>query len=366
MAGGVLVLLQVLLLLGGATANSCNMTRLLKHLSTEQVVFHWDEGYEVARQQYFSLRPLEQPAVLRPSVVVFAKSVRDVRKTLRFARECGFDVNTRSGGHQYAGLSSCHADRPQCIQLDMSSFTKFKVRRAVEDGVAVSIGPGLRLGDLYQKLGEKGLFLPAGICPTVAAGGHLQTGGIGMLVQNVGLAVDHVLQYKVVLSSGRVVRASERENVDLFWALRGGAPGNFGVVTEITVKAHRNRDWPLAYQAVLNYGFAPETHREVMLEFYDMVKSAEYQQSTDTAFQAVMTFDGLSMQFVYSGRTPIGDSPHASRMLQRLKGIGTPVVTEGVVEMIDVLKTSVGLVKRPEGTSAVLPFEFRTHYTGRG
>jgi FAD/FMN-containing dehydrogenase len=141
-----------------------------------------------------------------------------------FARHCGIETATRSGGHCLAGYSSTRGVlidvRPMCSVL-------------VADGVT-RVGAGTRTGDLCERLFAQGLAIPTGTCPSVGIAGLTLGGGLGILGRAYGLTLDHLLGAQVVLADGRVVECDEHHDPDLFWGLRGAGAGNFGVVTSFT------------------------------------------------------------------------------------------------------------------------------------
>ncbi len=185
---------------------------------------------------------------VRPAAVVLCRSPDDVSATIAFAGRARLETAVRSGGHSVAGRSVT-----QGIVIDVTpmSFVSFA------DGLA-TVGAGARLGDLYDALHEQGLTIPAGCGPSVGIGGLALGGGIGILGRMYGLTCDHLLEADVVLADGRLVHCDEHHDEELFWALRGGGGGNFGVVTSFvfrTVQAPATTifhlTWPLAYAAAL-------------------------------------------------------------------------------------------------------------------
>jgi FAD/FMN-containing dehydrogenase len=101
---------------------------------------------------------------------------------------------------------------------------------SVSDGIA-SVGAGIRLGQLYEALYERGVTVPGGCGPSVGIAGLTLGGGIGILGRRYGLTCDRLRRARLVLADGRLVECDERQEPDLFWALRGAGGGNFGVVT---------------------------------------------------------------------------------------------------------------------------------------
>jgi len=104
-------------------------------------------------------------------------------------------------------------------------------------GIA-TVGAGARLIDVYSTLAQQGLALPAGSCPTVGVAGLTLGGGVGVLGRKFGLTCDNLLSAQVILANGRILTCDASHNPDLFWALRGGGGGNFGVVTSFTFQAY--------------------------------------------------------------------------------------------------------------------------------
>lgn len=165
---------------------------------------------------------------IQPAAVVRCASTRDIQETLAFAKTHNLPLVPRSGGHGYAGYSATAG-----IVLDLSPMSSI----TVGEGIA-TIGAGAKLVDIYDQLTAQGVAIPAGSCPTVGIGGLTQGGGIGIVDRAYGLTCDNLLSAKVVLADGRLVACDADNEPDLFWALRGGGGGNFGIVTEFTFKTH--------------------------------------------------------------------------------------------------------------------------------
>ena len=177
-------------------------------------------GYGAAR------RPaLARFRELRPRAVVRCASVRDVARTIAYARDTGTHVVPRGGGHCFAGHSSTEG-----LVLDLSRLDAITVG---PDGRA-SIGAGARLAVVYDVLHEHGRTVPAGCGPTVGIAGLTLGGGLGLLGRAHGLTCDALVGARVVLANGRVVGCDTDRDPELFWALRGAGGGQFGVVTSLT------------------------------------------------------------------------------------------------------------------------------------
>ncbi|WP_035303889.1 FAD-binding oxidoreductase [Actinokineospora inagensis] len=177
--------------------------------------------YPQAKQLHFA----EFDAV-NPSAIAYCASARDVVTSVCFAQDHGIRVTARSGGHSPAGYSLTDGG----LVVDLS-----RLRSVTSGPSSVVIGPGVQQVDALNALWPQGLGIVGGLCPTVGAGGFIQGGGIGMLTRKHGLGCDHLLGADVVLADGRLVHTSAAREPDLFWALRGGGGGNFGIVTAFEV-----------------------------------------------------------------------------------------------------------------------------------
>jgi FAD/FMN-containing dehydrogenase len=160
----------------------------------------------------------------RPAIVVKCAGVADVMAAVAFGRRTGLPVAVRSGGHSFPGLSTCDGG----IVVDLSFMRGVRVD---PEARTVRAQAGVRLGELDRETQAFGMAVPAGIVTTTGLTGLTLGGGIGWLMRKYGLTIDQLLSVDLVTADGSFVKASERENADLFWGVRG-AGGNFGIVTE--------------------------------------------------------------------------------------------------------------------------------------
>ncbi|MGH2744210.1 MAG: FAD-binding oxidoreductase [Thermoleophilaceae bacterium] len=160
----------------------------------------------------------------RPALIARCAGVADVIAAVRFAREQGLLVALRSGGHSYPGLSACDAG----IVIDLGQMKGIRVDPVARTARAQA---GVLLGEMDREAQAFGLAVPAGIVTHTGLAGLTLGGGIGWLERKYGLTIDQLLSVDLVTADGEFVKASETENPDLFWGVRGGG-GNFGVVTE--------------------------------------------------------------------------------------------------------------------------------------
>jgi FAD/FMN-containing dehydrogenase len=165
---------------------------------------------------------------ITPRVRVVAASAAAVSSSILWANDNGLSFAVRSGGHSYEGFSQS----PDFV-IDVRGMKGIKLSG---DKKSVSIGSGSSLGSVYDALASSHLAIPAGSCFPVGVAGHSLGGGFGLLGRPFGLACDSVLSMEVVDASGKILSASEQENPDLFWALRGGGNGSFGVVTNFNFR----------------------------------------------------------------------------------------------------------------------------------
>jgi FAD/FMN-containing dehydrogenase len=163
--------------------------------------------------------------VLRPA------TVRDVQAGVRFAAATGLSLSVRGGGHSLTGFGTNDGG----IVIDLSRLAQVEV--IDEAHHLVRIGGGATWGRVADLLAPHGLSISSGDTRSVGVGGLTLTGGIGWKVRKYGLALDNVIAAEMVTAEGEVVRASDDQNRELFWALRGGG-GNFGIVTALEFAAH--------------------------------------------------------------------------------------------------------------------------------
>jgi FAD binding domain-containing protein/berberine-like enzyme len=185
------------------------------------LVLPGEDGYDAARRSYNPLFDGRQPAA-----VARVTRPEDVQACVEVARAARMPIAARSGGHSYAGYSTPDGG----LVVDLAPLSGVEVRA---DGTAV-IGAGARLMSVYSALAGAGRCLPAGSCPTVGIGGLTLGGGIGVLTRKYGLTCDKLVSARIVTADGTVRNASADAEPDLFWALRGGGGGNFGIVTSFT------------------------------------------------------------------------------------------------------------------------------------
>src|SRR5215207_800232 len=192
---------------------------------TGRIIWPQDRSYDEARQS-FNARFSRFPAA-----IVVCDNTDDVRNAVRWARQERIPLRARSGGHSYEAFSVVDGG----LVIDVGGLTGVQVD--VSRGEAV-IGAGGRLLDCYRHLWDYGVTVPAGTCPGVGIAGLTLGGGIGFLSRQYGLTCDNLVAVDLIDADGRGLRAREEQHPDLFWALRGGGGGNFGIATAFTFRVH--------------------------------------------------------------------------------------------------------------------------------
>jgi FAD/FMN-containing dehydrogenase len=183
-----------------------------------------DPGYEEDRKVYNAM--IDR----RPALVAHCAGPADVARIIGFAQSHQLPLAVRGGGHNGAGFGTVEGG----VVADLDALKEIKVD---PDARTVHVGGGCTWGEVDAATGEYGLATPSGIISTTGVGGLTLGGGLGHLTRKCGLAIDNLIAAEVVLADGAIVRASEDEHPDLFWAIRGGG-GNFGVVTKFVFRLH--------------------------------------------------------------------------------------------------------------------------------
>ncbi|MFC9292774.1 FAD-binding oxidoreductase [Streptomyces sp. NPDC057011] len=213
-----------------------------------RLVLPGDGDYPEARQLF-------QPRYdsVAPAAVAYPAHAGDVAVCLDFARRSAVPVVPRGGGHSYAGWST----RAAGLVVDAGAMAAVTV-----GGDGVRIGAGARLGDVNAALAERGLAVPTGLCPSVGIAGLTLGGGLGLASRAYGTTADRLTGARVVTPDGAVREVAADSEPELYWALRGGGGGNFGVVTEFRFRTHPAGDcafaelhWPAADSAAALAGW---------------------------------------------------------------------------------------------------------------
>jgi FAD/FMN-containing dehydrogenase len=190
-----------------------------------------------------------------PALVARCSGVADVIAAVKFAREAGLPVAVRSGGHSFPGASVCDGG----IVIDLSLMKGIRVDPEARTARAQA---GVLWGELDRETQAFGLATTGGIVTHTGVAGLTLGGGIGWLQRKHGLTIDQLLSVDLITAEGEFARATETENPDLFWGVRGGG-GNFGIVTEFEFRLH-----PLGPMVMAGPVFWPMEESPRVLRFY--------------------------------------------------------------------------------------------------
>lgn len=244
-----------------------------------------------------------------PGLIVRCAGTADVVQAVKFARANNLLVAIRGGGHNVAGRALCDDG----MVIDLSAMKAVFVDPAKK---TARVQGGATLGDVDRETHAFGLAVPAGVISRTGIAGLTLGGGVGWLVRKYGLTCDNLIACEVVTAEGKVVTASAADNVDLFWALRGGG-GNFGVVTSFFFQAH-----PVSTVLGGLLIHARDRARDVIRHYRDFMASAPEEL---TAYAGLITSpDGQPVVGVIV--CYCGDLSEGERMLKPLRQFGPPLM----------------------------------------
>jgi hypothetical protein len=183
------------------------------------IVLPGDPNYDQDRKDFNDVYPAY------PQIIAYVANYDDVRWCVQYAQQNQMAACVRSGGHSLASYSVCDG-----MIIDLSQLTSIHVD---PQSNTVFVEAGVTFGNLNPALEFYNLHLPGGGCDTVAVAGFMQAGGYGITARTFGINSDCVLEVTVMLADGSIVVANSSQNQDLFWAVRGGTGGNFGVLLNI-------------------------------------------------------------------------------------------------------------------------------------
>jgi FAD/FMN-containing dehydrogenase len=189
-----------------------------------ELLFPGEPAYEEARKIHNAMIDRH------PAVIVRCMGVADVMAAVKFARSQGIRTSVRGTGHNVAGISLCDDG----LVIDLSAMKGIHVNPVA---LTSRVEPGVTWGEMNHDLQAFGLAATGGYVGTTGVGGLTLGGGLGWMVRKHGCALDNLLSADVVTAEGELLRASKKENPDLFWAIRGGG-GNFGIVTSFEFQVH--------------------------------------------------------------------------------------------------------------------------------
>jgi len=254
-----------------------------------------------------------------PALIARCTGVADIRAALRLARSQDLRVAVRGGGHSFPGLSVCD----EGMVIDLGPLKRIQVDP--EAGTA-RVQAGVLLGELDRETQEFGLAVPSGIVTHTGVSGLTLGGGIGWVMRKYGLTIDQLLSVDLVTADGETVRASEDQNSDLFWGVRGGG-GNFGIVTEFEFRLCPVGPYVMAGPVFWAMEDAPEVlrfYRDWIADCPDELMTIVVQRRAPALPIVPPELVGklvLAVTACYAGPVEEGE-----RVLRPLKEFGSPVL----------------------------------------
>lgn len=272
-----------------------------------------DADYEEARQVWNGMIDRH------PALIARCTGVSDVVNAVNFAREYDLLMSVRGGGHNVAGT----AIADDGLVIDLSPMTRIQVD---PENRTVRAEAGVTLGELDDRTQTFGLATPLGVVSRTGIAGLTLNGGIGWLRRKHGLSSDNLVSVDLVTADGSFVTASEEENTDLFWAVRGGG-GNYGVVTSFEYRLH-----PVGPEVMFCFVFYPgDKAREVLRSLNDYMAQASDEVSP-LSFLGRVPADEMFPEeshgkpFVAIAAMYAGEVEDGERELQPLREISEPIV----------------------------------------
>jgi len=272
-----------------------------------------DEGYDEARTIWNGM--IDK----RPALIVRCTGAADVIDAVKFARTHNLLVAIRGGGHNVAGTAACDDG----VMIDLSLMKAVRVDPPTR---TARVQGGATWGDVDRETQVFGLVVPGGVVSTTGVAGLTLGGGMGWLMRKRGLSIDNLLSVDIVTADGQLIVASETENADLFWGLRGGG-GNFGVVTSFEFRAHPVGPTVLLccpmYPADIG-GKVLRTWREFMRQAPEELGSAVLFWSIPANPYFPEAHHGRPVAIpiaIYTGNVEEGE-----RLVKPLRTLGTPLV----------------------------------------
>jgi FAD/FMN-containing dehydrogenase len=264
-----------------------------------------DPGYDEARRVHNGM--IDR----RPALIARCRGSADVADAVRFAVAHRLDIAVRGGGHNVAGMAVCDGG----LMIDLSLMKGIQVEPHMR---RVRAQGGVLWRELNRETQVHGLAVTGGVVSTTGVAGLTLGGGIGWLMGKHGLALDNLVAAEVVAASGEVLQTNEKENPDLFWALRGGG-GNFGVVTWFEFRLH-----PISHMTSGLVAHPFDDAREVLRFFRDSTRSASDELTLFSGLLHAPDGSGAKLAAIIAGHS--GASAEGEAALKPIKAFGRPLM----------------------------------------
>jgi FAD/FMN-containing dehydrogenase len=221
---------------------------LVNAVGEDNVAFKGSLLYQVT-----DVRPYNLDIIVTPTAVTYPSTADQVAAIVKCAVDSNLNVQARSGGHSYANYGI--GGRDGAIVVDLKYFQQFSMDKTTWQA---TVGAGTLLGDLTKRLHDNGgRAMAYGTCPQVGVGGHATIGGLGPTSRMWGALLDHIEEVEVVLANSTVVRASEKQYPDIFFAVKGAA-ASFGIVTEFKFRTQEEPGKAVLYSYTFQGGSIQE------------------------------------------------------------------------------------------------------------
>jgi len=270
---------------------------------TGTVIYPNDPEYKQARMNW---NPFTNAF---PIVFVFAQQKEDVANAVKWARENNVPIRMRSGRH---ALAKDFSQKNGGIVIDTSQMRNVRLDKT--QGIA-TVEAGIRVGPLVKMLALEGILAPFGDSSTVGIGGISTGGGITVIQRTTGLISDNILAATVVDANGKILHASENENPDLLWAIRGGGGGNFGIITSYTFKIR-----PAPFQVGIFQIIWPWEQLERVIDVWQRW-SPTVDERLGTILEITPKTDGL----LRSQGIFLGPKAEMENLITTLTDVGSPI-----------------------------------------
>lgn len=255
----------------------------------------------------------------RPALIAQCKDTMDVIQAVHFAREKNMLLAVRGGGHNVAGLAVCDGG----MVIDLSGMKGIVVNLSARTARAEA---GVTWGELDRATQAYGLATPGGVVSETGIAGLTLGGGLGWLRRKYGLSSDNLSSVEIVTADGRLLTASETENADLFWGIRGGG-GNFGIVTAFEYRLH-----PVGPEVMMAFVLYPfERAAEVLTFFREFAADAPDEISAFAVLGSVPAEPAYPealhhKDYVLLAACYAGSVAEGRRLLQPLREQGEPML----------------------------------------
>jgi FAD/FMN-containing dehydrogenase len=304
--------ISLALLQGGATVLGADTVADFRQTLRGNICLPQEAGYDEARTIWNAMIDRH------PGAVVRCRGAADIIAAVRFARKHSLLLAVRGGGHNIAGNAVCEGG----LLIDLSQMRSVRVDPGSR---TARVEPGATLADFDREAQAFGLATPLGINSTTGVAGLTLGGGFGWLSRRFGLAADNLISADVVTAEGKLVRASETENSDLFWALRGGG-GNFGVVSSFEFRLHSVG--PMVLSGLIVHPFARA--KELLAGYRQVAAGAPDELTVWAVLRQAPPLPFLpgevhGKEILVFAVCYTGDEADGKRALEPLRALGQPI-----------------------------------------